>query len=169
MNILDEFRGAGLTINWRTLLIGWDGPGKHPPLLTLSDIRDYATEVLAKPNPAEGATQIAISGDDENAEVRAHLVALSADEHSDFGSELRKWQLVLLKRLLEELPPDPLYGLLALAEFWERFDFPEAGPYIPQVPGATDYFTQQNYEYLIQRHKAWLAQQLAAQSETIQG
>jgi hypothetical protein len=69
------------------------------------------------------------------------------------------WQVVLLPRLLPELPTDPLYGLLALTEFWGQFDFPSDGPHVVQRPGDTEYYTERNYAHLIEKHRVWLEAQ----------
>jgi len=161
MSALDDFKTAGLPVNWRTLLVGWDGPGKHPSMLTLDDIRKYAAERLAESESLEDIVAIAVASDDEGEQVRGRLRALAARERSTVGEELRKWQIVLLARQLGELPTDPLYGLLALTEFWGQFDFPSDGPHVVQSPGATEYYTDRNYEYLVGKHRAWLDEQLA--------
>lgn len=89
------------------------------------------------------------------------LLALAQTESAASDQELRKWQLVLLARLLDKLPTDPLYGVLALTEFWEQFDFPATAPFVAPSPGDSGYYTEQNYERMISKHRAWLGEQLA--------
>jgi hypothetical protein len=161
MSPLDDFKKAGLPVTWRTLLVGWDGPGKHPPVLTLDDIRKYATERPVEAGSRGEIIAIAVAADDEGEQVKAKLAKLAADERSTIGDELRKWQIVLLARLLTEIPSDPLYGALAVTAFWAQFDFPSDGPHEVQSPGATEYYTERNYEYLVGKHRAWLDEQLA--------
>src|SRR4051812_49430317 len=118
MSCLSDLKDMGLQVNWRTLLIGLEGPGKHPPLLGLEEVRAFADEQLTDSTvQSEGAVAVAIASDDDPEEIRAVVRELALEEKSEPTRELRKWRLALLKRAMTELPQDPLYGLLALTEF----------------------------------------------------
>jgi Uncharacterized protein conserved in bacteria (DUF2247) len=167
MSYLNDLRNAGFRVNWRTLLIGLEGPGKYPPLITLDEACAFADEQLAASTPPpEGAVAIAVASSEDPAEIRMILQKLAGEEKSEPARELRKWRLVLLKHAMAELPEDPLYGLLALTEFWERFDFPPDSPHIVQNRGneiaPMDYFTEDNYRHLVQKHKDWISTETAA-------
>ena len=82
---------------------------------------------------------------------------------------LRPLQIELFRSLLEEvlenLPPDPLHGLMALSEFWQTFGFPADGPH--EVQGRenavtpTEYYQQENLTRLLARHYAWIKEERA--------
>jgi hypothetical protein len=161
MNYLTDLRDTGLRVNWRTLLIGLDGPGKYPPLITLAEVCAFADEQLAASTaPPEGAVALVVASSEDPAEIRTILRKLADEEKSEPARELRKWRVVLLKHVMAELPVDPLYGLLALTEFWERFDFPSDSPHVVQGRGnqiaPLDYFTEDNYSHLLQKHRDWI-------------
>jgi hypothetical protein len=168
MNYLNDLRDAGLRVNWRTLLIGLEGTGKYPPLVTLDEVYAFADEQLAASMPPpECAVAIVVASGADPAEIRVIQKRLADDEEkSEQARELRKWRLVLLKHAVAELPEDPLYGLLALAEFWERLDFPSDSPHVVQGRGnkiaPTDYFTEDNYRHLVRKHKDWISAEMSA-------
>lgn len=164
MMYMDEMRAEGLSVNWCTVLVGREGPGKYPPLLGLDDVRRVAEAELADVSESSAeAVAIAVASDDETTEVDACLRKLAAREPSDPSKELRKWRLVLLKRAMKELPQDPLYGLLRLTEFWERFDFPSDSPHVVQGRGnlttPQEYYTNENFTRLVRKHEEWIARE----------
>jgi hypothetical protein len=155
-------RASSFDVNWRTLLIGRDGPGKYPPLLSQDDVRRFAAEKIAeRPDEPPDTLTLAIASSDDDDEVIKNLRRLAEQQPGDPARELRKWRLVLLKEVIGELPQDPLYGLLRLTEFWERFDYPSDGPHIVQgrqnqlTPG--EYYTSENFERVVRRHEEWIS------------
>jgi hypothetical protein len=167
MNYLNDLMDAGLRVSWCTLLIGLEGPGKYPPLVTFDEVCAFADEQLAASTPPpEGAVAIVVASSEDPAAARVILQKLAEEEKSEPARELRKWRLVLLKHAMAELPEDPLYGLLALTEFWERFDFPPDSPHVVQGRGnqiaPMDYFTEDNYRRLVQKHKDWIRTETAS-------
>jgi len=63
-----------------------------------------------------------------------------------------------------ELPDEPMYGLIAFTEFWARFDYPDDSPHVVQGQNncitPQEYYTKQNYDDMIIRHKNWLKSKL---------
>jgi hypothetical protein len=164
MTYVDEMRAAGLSVNWRTLLVGREGPGKYPPLLSLEDVRGFAeTELDSVSKQSVATAAIVAASDDDAIEVDAYLRKLAEQDPSDSMRELRKWRLVLLNRAMKELPQDPLYGLLRLTEFWERFDFPGDGPHVVQSrenrTTPQEYYTEENFKRLVRKHEEWIAKE----------
>lgn len=166
MTHLDAFRSAGLEINWRTIAIGWDGPGKWPRLLTSADVQSVAAAALSNQDPANEAELVdivATSADDvDDIDRRIHRLAEASN--ADPERELRKWRVILLKDQLWKIPRDPLYGLLALTEFWEKFGFPADSPHIVQGRGnavaPNEYYSEDNFRRLLQQHATWMDSEL---------
>jgi hypothetical protein len=159
MNYLDEFRRAGLAVNWCTIAVGWDGPGSWPRLLTLDDVQRFAESALSAANPVnerELIDIVAASPNDRDGIDKA-IRALAGASTEDRERELRKWRVVFLTEQLLSCPPDPLYGLLALTEFWEKFGFPQDSPHVVQGRGNTmapnEYYSEENYRRVMQRHR----------------
>ena len=162
MSYLDAFGSAGIGVNWSTIAIGWDGPGKWPRLLTLEDVQTFASLALCAPQTANEANLVGIvaasSADIEDVTRKIHSLAIAS--RADVEHELRKWRVILLKEALWKIPRDPIYGLIALTEFWDKFNFPGDSPHIVQGRGDTtspeDYYTEENYRRLLQRHASWV-------------
>jgi len=140
--------------NWTTILVGWEGlgrfspwpasPADSPPLISTSELTAYAEKRLAScSDNAEidlVVRLLSLDFDAENWEtVRACLKDLASVCPADPSYELRKWRVVLLEELLEKIPDDPLYGLIALTEFWQNFGFPPDAPHEVQgtIPKTT--------------------------------
>ncbi len=161
--------------NWATIYVGWKGLSEFapwhlsmtefPPLLSLEEVQSFAIERLGSCSDAAerdlAVSLLALDRADATredvAELLRRLALLSAWESS---RELRKWRIVLLEDLLQQLPSHPVYGLVALSEFWQAFGFPRDGPHEIQGRGNSaspeEYYTADNFRRLIARHKAWL-------------
>jgi hypothetical protein len=169
---------AQFVVNWTTVLVGWKGLGvfspwparsaDFPPLLSVDELTAYANERLASSSDAaEDDLVVRLLSCDLHTESREtiteHLAKLSDLCGCDSSRELRKWQVVLLEDLLGNIPSDPLYGLIALTEFWQNFGFPPDSPHEVQGKGNTvtpdDYYQESNYQRLVSRHKAWIEQE----------
>lgn len=168
-------------VNWTTVLVGWKGfgpfspwparPADFPPLLSADELAEYAHERLVSDSSVTERTLLGrllrLDPHTENPQVICDLLAeLSAGCGADGSRELRKWQVVLLEELLEQLPTDPVYGLITLTEFWQNFGFPPDSPHEIQgersALGAQEYYEEDNYRRLIARHKAWINDQKPA-------
>jgi len=154
MSYLADMKAAGLSITWGTLLIGWEGPGKHARLVDAEEVFTFAESLMQNLAPEMAA---ALADPDD---VPRALRELAAKEGANRDSELRKWQLVMLRRALAELPKDPVYGLTALTEFWERFDYPSDSPHVIQGRenqiSPADYFTEDNFRRIVEGHQRWI-------------
>jgi hypothetical protein len=165
---LDEMKNEGLPVNWGTVLVGLQGPGKFLPLLTLDDLRSFATDQLARATPEHEKLIVTalLAADEGNDESIAAVRILAQVCQADEERESRKWRVVLLGRAIDQLPSEPLYGLLALTEFWERFGYPADSPHVVQgrghAPSPADYYTEANFRAELQRHQEWLRTETAA-------
>jgi hypothetical protein len=77
----------------------------------------------------------------------------------------RKWRYVALYiLLLNELPDDYVYGLLKLNEFWNLWGDSPDSPNIVQGVGnnlsPTEYYSEENYHSLIDKHRSWLDKEM---------
>jgi len=172
---------ADFNTNWTTLLVGWNGLGvfspwpdradEFPPLLSADEMVAYANERLALSSSiAEQDLIVKLLSFDLRQEsreaIRGVLTQLSNLLESDSAFELRKWRVVLLEELLDDAPTDALYGLTALTEFWQGFGFPSDSPH--EVQGREnemtpfEYYGDQNWKRLLNRHRAWIQDEKSA-------
>jgi hypothetical protein len=164
MSRLKTLQALGLPVNWRTVLVGFVGPGKLGRLLKPEDVLSYAEDAIAQGDTSDEVVALAVSDDSE--EIERHLRTLSSHEQLSVEREEKKWRVLLLKEALADLPRDPLSGLLALTSFWERFDFPEDSPHVVQGRGnklsPIEYYTEDNFRDAVERHAGWIERELAS-------
>lgn len=151
--------------NWTTVLAGWRGLGRRRDLVTPSDINQVALEKLSTtPDPSRSLVRLASVSEADSDQIDALLSSLASQEQTDHNAEVRKWIVCLLEKQLQELPADPLYGLLQLTEFWADLDFPNYSPHQIQGKGnelsPQDYYTEENYQRAIMRHRDWIKNEL---------
>ena len=161
MRYLDALRELGIPVNWGTLLVGFVGVGIPNPVITPSEVLEQAYN-MAAPRGAEAAFQRLVSSSTlDRDEIVESLKDLAAVEHRDAGFESRKWRLALLLERLETIPNDPIYGPLALTDFWSEFDFPPDSPHTIQGRGNSihprDYYSTSTLASLITAHETWIA------------
>lgn len=171
---------TGFPVNWTTLFIGWRGLGplspwpdqwaEFPPLLSTDELRAYAEERLASSsNEPERAVILRLLSELDDGGRQAITSILSELTRVDGGNqdtELRKWRLILLEDVLDNMPTDAVYGLTALTEFWQSFGFPSESPHLVQGRGNTvtpsEYYQQVTLDRLRARHRAWIEEERAA-------
>jgi len=178
MNVFPKIREV-FDANWTTVLVGWEGFGvlspwpdrwtEFLPLITIDEIVFYAEERLSFASDPERDLILKFQTPDLRSETREEiknlLIPLSELAGGDHEVELRKWRLVLLEQVLEKIPKYPLYGLMALTEFWQSFGFPSDSPHEIQGRGneitPEQYYQQENLTRLLRRHYVWIKDEKA--------
>ena len=161
MSIPEKMTSDNIAVNWSTILIGWYGPGKYDRQLSVAEIAAYAQDLI-EGNPEQPGAVLKLAGarDGETEMVEYSLKQLAALEPGEENTEVRKWRLYLLKELEPTLNDDPLYGLIALTEFWEKFDYPDDSPHVVQGRGndqdPQQYYTPENFLNLRKLHREWM-------------
>lgn len=153
-------------VSWTTLLAGWRGVGQLGRLVTSSDIAQFALEQLeSAPGTNSKLAELATISDADATQIDSYLPQLASPTPSDYQTETRKWVVSLLEKQLQELPDDPLYGLLRLTEFWAALDFPDYSPHQVQGKDNTltpaEYYTSKNFEKALANHRNWLEEETA--------
>lgn len=165
---------ASFGANWTTLLVGWKGLGvfspwpdrwiEFPPLVSPSEIATYAGKRLETTNDATEQNLISrLLSPDLGAQsreaIKETLKSLSDLEFRNPTVELRKWRIILLEELLNNMPQDPIYAVMSLTEFWQSFGFPADSPH--EVQGRqnnltpTQYYQNENLSRLICLNWSW--------------
>jgi hypothetical protein len=166
---------ADFNATWTTTLVGWIGLGilspwpdrweTFPPLISASDLDDYANDRLALSGSASEKDLIVelLSLDlrtESRHVVKEALKRLSDLDRSDSSIEIRKWRQALLEELLDDISQDPFDGLMSLGEFWQSFNFPPDSPHEFQDNGNQDthlkYYGESNFQRLLRKHRTWL-------------
>ena len=166
MSSLKNLEDLGLHVGWRTALIGWDGPAALERQIDSHQVVDLAVRKLEQSAAvALEVVQLAGLTRSEYGEVDRLLRFLADEENAAVNLELRKWRLLLLNKLLEELPEAPLYAWIQLAGFWNSFGSPDDCPTIimrfEAVPEEKRYVVQMR-EKLLADHKEWLTTEHSA-------
>jgi len=160
-------------VNWTSVFVGWRGLGplspwpnrwtEFPTLISPEEILAFAEERLTSASDPEQTLLTELLTLDVHNEPRevidSLLKKLSNLDGGDEKTELRKWRVTLLEQLLETIPQDPIYGLLALTEFWQDFGCPPDSPHRVQGnDGSTprEYYTEQNFRKLLNNHHEWI-------------
>lgn len=166
MTIFEKMQNSGSPLNWTTVLVGWQGPGKFPRQLSASEVASYAARMIElSPEQPEEVFQLASTSAGEDDEIYRLIKKLSAQEDSDINIEARKWRFFLLKEAMKELGSDPIYGLLHLSEFWGKFDYPPDSPH--EIQGRNNqyspeaFYTDENFRRIIVSHQKWLNDEAA--------
>lgn len=180
MTIFEKLK-AEFQVNWTTVLVGWRGLGVYspwpdrwaefPPLLSISEVVAYADGRLESSSDEEEIELLASLSSwnlqEEGREKVLNLLNhLSELDNGNQSIEIRKWRVICLGQLLESLPQDAIYGLIALTEFWQDFGFPPDSPH--EVQGREnkiapdEYYQQENFARLLNSHISWIKDEIEA-------
>jgi len=168
MTYFQLFKQNGIPITWTAILLGIEGPGNREKLLISQDIIHYAMELIdLNDNQPYEVLKLASSYHNEEEYIKNVVIHLAQKENVTREDELKKWIVILLKEKLNKLPESPLYGLIALTEFWESFDYPEYSPHIIQGKRndikPEDYYLMEFYKGCILQHIEWINHMLEAE------
>ena len=158
---LNKFKEINLSVNWLTILIGLEGPGKFEAKLTAKDVTNYAISKVEKNNyiHEEVITIAGVYNGDTDLLIKCVKKLVGKEVHNK-EVELKKWIIVLLIDILKDINQDPLYGLIQLTEFWEKFDYPKFSPHIIQGVNnkisPKNYYTEKNFHNILNLHHDWI-------------
>ena len=97
---------------------------------------------------------------DEYQEMGYLVQELANIEKSEYKLAFEKWKLVYIKKNFPQLNKNIIQGLIELSDLWVKLDFPEDSPCILQGVknniSPQEYYTEENYIYLYNRHLDWI-------------
>jgi hypothetical protein len=155
MTPLNELEQAEIPVTWTTVVMGLEGPGSAPSQIGIREVRSWLDDVLHRDREPERALDVLVAIDTD-CEPNRLISELGHRPDQIMQDELRKWQTVMLRRQLADLPADPFYATLALADFWSQFH--DGG----EVPAPTredleSVSTASDRERLVRMQETWLA------------
>jgi hypothetical protein len=159
---LDAISDLGLPVTLDVVRAGWDGIGDMPRQLMASDVADFACRQLAQPDSGDSAdiANLCITTDSEEIDTALSRLVPVVSENA-----IRTWRAFLLAKLLGELPESPIDGLSELTSFWNALNFPDDMPHVVQGRNndisPLDYYTEKNYQQIIQKHRDWLTSEIS--------
>jgi hypothetical protein len=154
MNMLQQLRSLGIPITWATIEIGLDGPGSAGPQIDIGDVRAWLDDTLRDDNAPDGAVDVLVAIDGDN-DPRAAIHQQAMRSSEDLHGELTKWQVVMLRRCLGDLPEAPFYAALAVADFWAQFGVHETPP-VPSAEVFHRHLDAEDRKALVSEQDAWL-------------
>jgi hypothetical protein len=159
---LKEIKAMGLPVTWATIRAGWDGIGCRGRQLTIADVATFACEQLENATTAmlPDIADLCAAADEDACETALGHLAPRTYYHA-----IRTWRAYQLAQLLKSLPESPVDGLSELTSFWNDLDFPEDMPHVVQGLGneisPAEYYTEENYRYLVHKHQQWLQSEIS--------
>lgn len=162
-SFIKRLKAKNIPVTWDFLLLGFIGPGVLPAQLSADEIVDYALQTIMEGSTNNLVEYIAYSEVGELQFIESKLRILSAQEsEKSKADDFKKWELLLLEDLLQNLPEDSITGLTELTSFWSQLDFPSESPHKIQGRNNSltpeDYYTKENYQQLIKKHIQWMQQ-----------
>jgi hypothetical protein len=153
--------------DWGVALLGATGvPGSAEHLSTAA-IAEFANAELAHigiDDPVlDRVVELASEGCATSAELREQLQAICDAKQVNLDAARQKWQLYLLQEILGDLDPDPVYGMIALSEFWSAWDWPRDMPrsmHPDTAVSADEYHSDGYYARVQEEHARWLQDKL---------
>jgi hypothetical protein len=165
--LIEKLRSMNL-IDWGVILEGVNGiPGLNIKLSS-SEVSRFACEKLIdidEENVSHGQIlQLACAEENSEGEIVSLLKEICKNERIELDVSHRKWRLVMLSGILENLPDDPLYALMDLSQFWTVWGNPTDSPHVIQgvdnEMSPNEYYTIENKNKLLEKHKVWLEEEM---------
>ena len=158
MITLEDFKNTPLKINWKVIDIGCLGSEIFKNELSYDDIINFSLEEFDEKNKL--ILRIVASDRDEYQEMGYLVQELANMEKSEYKLAFEKWKLVYIKKNFPQLNKNIIQGLIELNDLWVKLDFPEDSPCILQGVknniSPQEYYTEENYIYLYNRHLDWI-------------
>jgi len=160
MIMIKDFFEKGFEITWTLLNIGFEGSTKFKRQLNGQDIINYAITKMEDDVETLDVVLLASSHIANTEEISELLKKLSNSEKVNADIEFRKWRAMYVSKHLPDIQNECIQGLIELGDIWVMFDFPDDSPHVFQGRNNTitpeEYYTQENYERLLEIHREWL-------------
>lgn len=165
---LKDFKDKGFNVSWKLINIGFHGSEEFYEELSSKDIINYAISILESDFKDSVykrlVEEIACEYEENYKKLDYNIKELVKLENNiDYKLEFRKWVYMYVSINLKK-NSDNIQGLIELTELWAKLDFPDFSPHIVQgvnndiIP--QDYYTTENYNYLLRKHFEWLEGEL---------
>jgi hypothetical protein len=171
--IVDRLDAEGVPVTWGTILAASEADGALGVRISGAEIVSLATAALSQSQGTSNdlLLELAIANPMDEEELHRRLLALADAERSDRSIEIRKIRLLQVQDALDCLPSDPIYGLLALSEFWSGCGYPPDSPHAVQgvggdVTSPSDYYTERHFSEVLAVHREWLDHEREALSKS---
>lgn len=155
---LNDIRQLGLSVTWRLL---YNGLCKK--LLDVDEIIEYAIEKLEGGDDRKEICELAGSCADEKEDILNLLFKL-IEKNTQDDIENKKIRAAIVNKELKHKNGDYISGLEDLTDMWIKLGYPADSPHIIQGVNnhitPTNYYTQENYDYLYEKNKGWLQNEL---------
>lgn len=162
MKFLNQAQLLGIPLSWELIRCAWDGTNELPRGVTVRVIQDFALAQTESASGNELRRLADLTSQDDYEEISKALYHL-APEISDRAQ--RAFRLMRVHRVLDQLPSDPLEGLMELTSFWGSLEFPLDSPHIVQGRDNSirpeEYFTQGFFREILDRHNEWVRGELS--------
>jgi len=130
MSLFDELIRSGLPLNWTTLLVGWQGTGNLHRQVDIPDLVAFTARRISQAQTSCPIVDELLALSNSECDSAEQILAeLALAERGDPLREERKWALIALKRVLHQLPNEPVDALTALTGFWSSFGYPSYSPH----------------------------------------
>ena len=160
---IEHFIKYGIKVTWKLLEIGYKSDSVFSNQLTSADIISYAIGKLAECDDIV-IIDLASEYESNTDSIQDKLYTLAEMENSSYELEFKKWQVVYVLTNLPQENIDYLQGLFKLGDIWADLNYPLDSPHIYQGRhneiSPEEYYTQQNYRLLWQKHCEWIANEL---------
>lgn len=164
MNKLCALKNLGFKISWNLIAIGLYGNGEIPSSITHLDVVDYLDCLPADIDKQTDNIVALICEKEDYTKFDRLLKKLASEDDSNIAIQKRKWRAYLLKTLIDNINKDSLQGLLELMEFWVSMGKPDNCPQIfpnsSNKKSAQEYFTQESYEFNLNKNREWLNEEI---------
>ena len=135
MITLEDFKNNNLKINWKVIDIGCLGSEIFKNELSYNDIINFSLEEFDEKNKL--ILRIVASNRDESQEMGYLVQELANMEKSEYKLAFEKWKLVYIKKNFPKDSPCILQG-------------------VKNNISPQEYYTEENYIYLYNRHLDWI-------------
>jgi hypothetical protein len=162
MKFLDRAKYLGIPLTWETIRCTWEGTGGVPRLITVAEIQAFALGKIGSASNHELMRVADLTSQDSHDEISDELSQL-APEISNRA--VRACRLLHVHQALDQLPSEPMGGLMGLTSLWGSLGFPADSPHVVQGRGNAiapgEYFTEGNFQAILARHQAWVTAEVA--------
>lgn len=155
--------------DWGVIFLGVSGVPGLDGRLPASYVEDFAAHELARLSSRDQlfgmVAVLALDAKLSHIELCGQLEAICEFKGIDLHASRRMWRLIAMEYILSELDPDPVYGLIALAGFWDAWNWPADAPLSMQASGTrilpAEYHSQAYFKHVIAEHHEWQATERA--------
>lgn len=151
--------------NWEVVLLGLQGVPGCNSILSSEVVQNFAEKQLLQVEPSnKNFVDIYTLATENLTAVESIEVIKASGMGTDMYKARKIWRAFSLMQVINNIPTNPLYGMIRLGEFWNAWEWPQDAAICMQtndvIATSSSIPSREEFIQILESNKKWLAKEI---------